>query len=90
MRMPTLTCNRCGKEDTLMVDAPHLDDPRVYCIQCYAELFPPGQDMDEFIAELYEEPPATERVCDVFKFGHCDRCDHPCNDYFTNHGYRAR
>lgn len=42
MRMPTLTCNRCGKEDTMMVDAPHLDDPRVYCIECYAQLFPPG------------------------------------------------
>jgi len=42
MRMPILTCNRCGKEDTRMVDAPRLDDPRVYCIECYAELFPPG------------------------------------------------
>jgi len=26
----------------MMVDAPHLDDSRVYCIDCYAELFPPG------------------------------------------------
>ena len=46
--MPTLTCNRCGKEDTLMVDAPHLSDPRVYCVECYAILFPPGYtDEDE-------------------------------------------
>lgn len=42
MKMPILTCNRCGKEDTMMVDAPRLDDPRVYCIECYAILFPPG------------------------------------------------
>lgn len=42
MRMPVLNCNRCGKEDTMMMDAPRLDDKRVYCIECYAHLFPPG------------------------------------------------
>jgi hypothetical protein len=26
-------------------------------------------------------------VCDVFKYGQCDQCDHPCSDYFDNHGY---
>lgn len=47
MKMPMLTCNRCGKNDTMMVDAPHLDDPRQYCIECYAILFPPGWTDDE-------------------------------------------
>lgn len=26
----------------MMVDAPRLDDPRMYCVECYAYLFPPG------------------------------------------------
>lgn len=42
MKMPTMTCNNCGKEDSMMVDAPRLDDQRVYCVECYAILYPPG------------------------------------------------
>lgn len=55
MRMPTLTCNRCGKQDTMMVDAPRLDDPRVYCVECYAILFPPGWT-DEYQPITEPEP----------------------------------
>lgn len=61
MRMPTLTCNRCGKEDTIVVDAPRLDDPRVYCVECYAVLFPPGWT-DEYQPDLYIPSPPEPGV----------------------------
>lgn len=60
MKMPTLTCNRCGKEDTMMVDAPHLDDPRQYCVECYAILFPPGWTNEQEIKTKSDSIPYWE------------------------------
>jgi len=71
MKTPKLTCDRCGLEDTLMVDAPRLDDPRVYCIDCYAILFPPGWT-DEY--QPLSDPP-MENNCDHFVVGDmCIKC----------------
>lgn len=37
---------------------------------------------------VHEAAEPADQVCDVFKFGHCNRCDHPCKDYLENNGYR--
>jgi len=55
----------------------------------------------EEVADLFEENQAKTKaskvafmsqknVCDVFKYGRCDSCDHPCTEYLENKGYQDR
>src|SRR5579859_1147251 len=43
-RRMSITCHRCGRDisEINLVDSPYPNDNRLYCLDCYAHLFPPG------------------------------------------------
>lgn len=57
-----IECNRCGKDVSAdyQVDSPHKDG-RVYCVECYASLFPPGWTDD------YDIQPVSQKAVDYYE-----------------------
>lgn len=55
-----IVCDRCGRDvsEINLVDSPYRNDERLYCLDCYAELFPPGWTED-MIPEYQDDPDDT-------------------------------
>lgn len=71
----SITCNRCGKDisEVNLVDSPYPNDSRLYCIDCYAHLFPPGwtdeymplKDVDAGLGQAGNYPLTLTQKCEL-------------------------
>ncbi len=66
----SITCNRCGCDvsEINLIDSPYPADDRLYCLDCYLDLFPPGwtdeyqplKDIDDPYANKFWEDHTSE------------------------------